>query len=258
MYASTNLFLQLDFLVWIPAMCAPLPTSHENCALCCVCYQSQKWPITWRVFLLQESATDTAALFILIIDLYIIPLAAVPWCSQNVPILLCQQSARLVDCSHLKCVLVKMTASRSCQGCWGQPHLLLWDQICAASNISGHFLSSSVLFLQSSCSRINPDTEQRSSEETKLASYATPSSERGSITRGLILRVTKERKNDETRTKTKTTGGHIEVKAFAFIDCSSSGRLAAAAEVELNWKELKSFGLSQDFEFLRCAGLRFT
>lgn len=75
-----------------------------------------------------------------------------------------------------------MTASRSRRGCWGQPHLLLWDQICAASNISGHFLSSSVLFLQSSCSRINPDTEQRSSEETKLASYATPSSERGSIT----------------------------------------------------------------------------
>lgn len=123
--------------------------------------------------MLQESATDTAALFVLIIHLYTIPLAAVPWCSQNVPILLCQQSTLAVMRSNLCCLY-----------------------------ISGHFLSSTVLFLQYSCSRINPDTEQRSSEETKLASYATPSSERGSITRGLILRVTKERKN-ETRQEQK-------------------------------------------------------
>lgn len=72
----------------------------------------------------------------------------------------------------------KVKASRSRQGRWGRPHLLSRDQSCGRVYTSGHIpfkLSEFALLLQSRCSRINPDTEQRSSAETKLASYATPS-----------------------------------------------------------------------------------
>lgn len=55
-----------------------------------------------------------------------------------------------------------------------------------------------------------------------------PSSERGQVANDLIPSVIKAKRT--TRRKTKATGGHVEVKAF--IDCGSSGRLTAAAEVE--------------------------
>ncbi|CAK6971598.1 Hypothetical predicted protein [Scomber scombrus] len=90
--------------------------------------------------------------------------------------------------------------------------------------------------------------------DKKLASYATASSEWGNVIRGLILPLhaesEKNAKKENTRTsqtrkEKKITGGYLDVKATAFIDCSSSGNMRAASEVKCSGsraaKELSSF-----------------
>ena len=107
------------------------------------------------------------------------------------------------------------------------------------------------LFLQSSCRSINPDTDRHQFGWQKSSPLMQPLH---LITRGLILPFAcspkrmqrkKIRRTSQRHKEKKITGGYVDVKATAFIDCSSLGNMTAASEVKCSGsraaKELSSF-----------------
>lgn len=111
------------------------------------------------------------------------------------------------------------------------------------------------LFLQSSCRSINPDTDRHQFGWQKSSPLMQPLHLSGATSpaawSSLCMQSEKECKERKYKEhhrdikKKKITGGYVDVKATAFIDCSSSGNMTAASEVKCSGsraaKELSSF-----------------
>lgn len=134
-----------------------------------------------------------------------------------------------------------------------------------------YFVHQDILFLQpllqSDCSRINPHTDAHSSAETKARLlrnaiiWAGHPPRRHKGTKGQQRRKEqKKTKNKEALedTRKQKPPHSLNTAPQGQSDGSGWGRGLRRATHQLDWKELKSFGLSQGFEFLRRAGLQFT